>query len=462
MNRTVKLLILSSAILAMPAFAKSAYTRDDAVRIALENSPDIKSAEQDLASAESQVTSAYGSALPTVDLSATYTRTFGVGDVKKNSAISDMLDDAATKNEEMLAGVFDNYNYAMAKMGGYRWGTQIGITATQVLYAQGKVSTGTEIAKSYRRVSELSLETAKQNVRYNVEVAFDELIYLDSAIVILQSTIDQLQENLDYVTQAVQSGLATELDLIRVQISMDELQTNLQKTQKNRIIARNSLLNTMGLPWDAEAEFNGDLRDPKNGYAAPDTVMENVRKRRKELAQLDESVKMYENNIDIEAGDYKPTLVLGGSITYQDGNNDFFKWSAPDWDDNISKRIYLNFSMNLFNGMKTREAVVQAKTTLRKTQIQRENADRGIQLEMESAKNTLEDAENQIEIQQRRVELAQKNLDMTEAAYKAGRETQLNFLDANMSLKNARLDYLSAIVDWNKAYNAMLKATGEY
>ena len=51
---------------------------------------------------------------------------------------------------------------------------------------------------------------------------------------------------------------------------------------------------------------------------------------------------------------------------------------------------------------------------------------------------------------------------MTEAAYKAGRETQLNFLDANMSLKNARLDYLSAIVDWNKAYNAMLKATGEY
>ena len=462
MNRTVKLLILSSAILAMPAFAKSAYTRDDAVRIALENSPDIKSAEQDLASAESQVTSAYGSALPTVDLSATYTRTFGVGDVKKNSAISDMLDDAATKNEEMLAGVFDNYNYAMAKMGGYRWGTQIGITATQVLYAQGKVSTGTEIPKSYSRVSEHSLETEKQDVRYNVEVAFDELIYLDSAIVILQSTIDQLQENLDYVTQAVQSGLATELDLIRVQISMDELQTNLQKTQKNRIIARNSLLNTMGLPWDAEAEFNGDLRDPKNGYAAPDTVMENVRKRRKELAQLDESVKMYENNIDIEAGDYKPTLVLGGSITYQDGNNDFFKWSAPDWDDNISKRIYLNFSMNLFNGMKTREAVVQAKTTLRKTQIQRENADRGIQLEMESAKNTLEDAENQIEIQQRRVELAQKNLDMTEAAYKAGRETQLNFLDANMSLKNARLDYLSAIVDWNKAYNAMLKATGEY
>ena len=462
MNRTVKLLILSSAVIAMPVFAKSAYTRDDAVRIALENSPDIKTAVQNLESAESQVTAAYGNALPTVDLSATYARTFGLNDVEKNSAISNMLDDAATKNEKLLAGILDNYSYALAAMGGYRWGTQIGITATQVLYAQGKVSAGTRIAKAYKRVNELNLETAKQDVRYNVEVAFDELIYLDSAIVILQSTIDQLQENLDYVTQAVQSGLATELDLIRVQISMDELRTNLQKTQKNRVVARNALLNTMGLPWDAEAEFQGDLRDPKNGFAAPDTVMSNVRQRRRELAQLDESAKMYEENIDIEQGGYKPTLVLGGSITYQDGQNDFFKWSAPDWDKNISKKIYLNFSMNLFNGMQTREAVVQAKTDLRKTQIQKETAERGIQLEMESAKNTLEDAQNQIEIQQRRVDLAQKNLDMTEAAYKAGRETQLNFLDANMSLKNARLDYLSAIVDWNKAYNAMLKATGEY
>lgn len=64
MNRTVKLLILSSAVIAMPVFAKSAYTRDDAVRIALENSPDIKTAVQNLESAESQVTAAYGNALP--------------------------------------------------------------------------------------------------------------------------------------------------------------------------------------------------------------------------------------------------------------------------------------------------------------------------------------------------------------------------------------------------------------
>ncbi|MFA6623716.1 MAG: TolC family protein, partial [Fibrobacteraceae bacterium] len=353
--------------------------------------------------------------------------------------------------------------YALSAMGGYRWGTQVGLTATQILYAQGKVSTGVRIAKSYRRVNELTLETTKQNVRYDVENSFDQLIYLDSAIVILQESMDQLQQHLDYVDVAVKSGLATELDQIRAHLSMDDLQSSLDKTKKDRVVARNALLNTMGLPWNADVEFQGELRDPKSGnIQTPDTTMANVRQRRKELTQLDESEKMYTENIDIEKGDYKPTIVLGGSIMYQNGQNRAFKWDAPDWDDNISKKIYLNFSMNLFNGMKTREAVVQAKTSLRKTQIQKDNAERGIRLEMESAANTLDNAQKQLDIQARRVDLAQKNLDMTEAAYKAGKETQLNFLDANMSLKNARLDYMSAVVDWNKSYNALLKATGEY
>ncbi len=462
MRENTKLYASMLLLFVAEVFAGQVYTKEEAVRIALEKSSDIQTAEQDLQSAESQVDAAYGNAYPSIDFSATYARTFGVSDVEKSDAISQMLDATADKNDQILAGTLDGISSALSAMGGYRWGTQIGLTATQVLYAQGKISSGTRIAKSYKRVSELSLASAKEKVRFNVESSFDQLLYLDSAIVILEESLEQLRENLEFVEQSVKSGVATELDLIRIQISMEELNTSLQKTQKDRIVARNALLNTMGLPWDAEAEFKGELRDPKNGYATPDTSMANVRKRRKELSQLDESEKMYQENISIEQGDYKPTVVLGGSITYQDGQNNVFKWSAPDWDDNIAKKIYLNVSMNLFNGMKTRESVAQAKTTLRKTQIQKDNAERGIKLEIESAQNTLDDATKQIEIQQRYVDLAQKNLDMTEAAYKAGQETQLNYLDATMSFKNAKLSHLSAIVEWNKAYNTLMKATGEF
>jgi OMF family outer membrane factor len=118
--------------------------------------------------------------------------------------------------------------------------------------------------------------------------------------------------------------------------------------------------------------------------------------------------------------------------------------------------------MNLFNGMKTRESVAQAKSSLRSTQIQKETAERGFRLQIESCANTLEDANAQIEIAKSQVDLAQKNYDLTNEAYKLGRETQLNLLSAENSLRTAKLDYMSAIVEWNKAYNALMQATGEY
>lgn len=453
--------------IAVPQFAgATTYTREEAVNIALEKSSDVKTAEEELVSANSQVDAGYGNALPTIDLNATVTRIFGLDDVKNShdltNAASDM--DAGTNEPfaaNALAPALDGLMYGM-KSQGYRWQSSVGVTATQVLYAQGKVGTGIEIAKTYKHLKEVSLENAKANVRYDVENAFDQLILLDSSLVILNESKNLLQENLNFVEQSKNSGLATELDLIRVQLSMDELNSKIKSTEKARVLARNALLNTMGMDWESEVQFQGDLRDPSQGFTFPDTSMANVKKRRKELVMLEASEEMLNKNITIEQGGYKPTVVLVGGITYNNNKNKFNEWDAPDWDENINKYIALNLTMNLFNGMKTKEAVVQAKSNLRSTQIQKETAERGFRVQIESCVNTLEDANDQIELAKSQISLAQKNYDLTEAAYKIGRETQLNLLSAENSLRTAKLNYMSTIVDWNKAYNALLQATGEY
>lgn len=472
MSRQFAVLSALSVCLVMPSWAGKTYTREEAVKTALENSSDIKSAEEDVKTANSQVTAGYGNAYPTIDLSATITRIFGLDDVKESSDLTDAANGMLSANDDngnpkanfydanVLGPALDGLIYGM-KSQGYRWQSNIGITATQILYAQGKVGTGIEIAKAYKRVSEVSLENTKSQVRYDVENAFDQLIYLDSSIVILYASKDLLQENLNFVEQSKNSGLATELDLIRVQLSMDELNSSINKVEKSRVLARNALLNTMGLNWESDVQFQGELRDPANGYTFPDTSMANVKKRRKELVMLEETENMKNLNVNIEEGGYKPTVALVGGIKYANNKNDFFDWDAPTWD-KLNKYIALNVSMNLFNGMKTREGVTQAKSSLRSTQIQKETAERGFRVQIESCVNTLEDANSQIDIRKRQIDLAQKNYDLTNAAYKIGRDTQLNLLNAENSLRKAKLDYMSAIVDWNKAYNALLQATGEY
>ena len=471
MSRQLAALSAMALCIAVPQMVwATTYTREDAVKIALEKSSDVKTAEEEVVSANSQVESGYGNALPTVDLSATVTRIFGLDDVSNKKPVYNamnktqaQLDDGSEPSayDYVNAGAIDGLIYGMSKQG-YRWQSSVDLTATQILYAQGKVGTGIEIAKAYKHVKEVNLENTKANVRYDVENAFDQLIYLDSAISILHESKELLQENLNFVEQSLKSGMGTELDLIRVQLKMDQLTSEINSTEKKRVLARNGLLNTMGLEWDSDVKFQGDLRDPSAGFAYPDTSMANVKKRRKELVMLEASEEILDKNVSIEEGGYKPTLVLIGGLKYTNNKNHFYQWDAPDWDDNINKYVALNLTMNLFNGMKTKEAVVQAKSNLRSTQIKKETVERGFRVQIESCANTLEDANSQLEIAKRQINLAQKNYDLTNDSYKLGRETQLNLLTAENDLRRARLDYMQAIVNWNQAYNALLQATGEY
>jgi len=466
-----KNVILSAIAIGLitPSWAGTVYTREEAVKIALEKSTEIQSAQEDLVSTTSQVDGGYGLAYPSIDLNATVTRIFGLPDVDMKD--QSMANELVAKGKEM--GLDDPSPWdAMAfgaingvangmKAQGYRWQTSVGLTATQILYSGGKVGTGIDIAKSAKHVSEIALDNKKAEVRYNVENAFNQLIFMDSSIVILEESIKLTQSYVDLAVNNQKSGLGTELDVIRAQLQLDELQSTLEKTNKTRVVARNNLLLTMGLPFEADVQFQGTLRSPEEKVVIPDTSMANVKKRRKELAMLEESEKIQSKLIDLEKGDYLPTVVLVGGLKYGNNQNTIKDWNRPSWD-NINKYVALSATMNLFNGMQTREKVTQAKSGLRSTQIQKESAERGFRLQIESCVNNLNDAEQQLGIKKRSVELAQKNQILTEAAYNVGKDTQLNLLESTMKLRNAKLNYMEAILNWNNAYNALLQATGEY
>lgn len=462
MSRQIAALTALALSMALPAMAGQTYTREEAVKIAMEKSSDIKAAEEDLIKTNAQVDEGYGNAYPSIDFSATVTRIFGLDDVKKSTdltnAAKQMNADAFSQN--VMAPAVDGLITGM-KSQGYRWQSSVGLTATQVLYAGGKVGTGIEIAKTSKLNSEIALENAKNNVRYSVEEAFDDVIILDSSVVITEESISLLQTAVDLATQSYQSGLGKELDVVRAQLELDNLKSTLEDLKKKQVLARNKILNIMGLPFDAEVKFVGDFRNPENAVM-PDTAMANVLQRRKEIAQLKVAEEINAKLVDVQEGDYKPTVALVAGITYKNNQNEFYKWDAPDWDDNINKYIALNVSMNLFNGKKTVSGVAQAKSDLRAIQLKRETAERGFRLQIESCVSTLENATKQIEMKKRSLELSQKNFDLTEAAYKVGRETQINYLTANNSLRQAKLAYTQAIKEWNTAYNALLQATGEY
>ncbi len=460
-----KFLVLSALALGLivPASAKT-YTRDEAVKTAMENSADIKSAEEDLVKASSVVEGGYGAAYPQVDLNADIKWLLGRDDVNVGTPITDLAGDSSMEankfDKNVLAPSLDKMMNGMSSQL-YPWQSSVSLTVSQVLYAAGQIGTGINIAKGYKLLAETQLENQKITVRYDVETAFDELIVLDSSIAITKESIKLTEAHLETAKQSYQSGMGTELDQIRAELALDQLKSTYESSKKQRILARNKLLNTMGLNWDSDVEFVGELRNPESNISYPDTAMSNVLQRRKEIALLKTQEEIEANKINIAEAEYKPTIALYGGIVYSNNKNNFYEWDAPKWD-KLNKFVGLKLSMNLFKGFQSREGVTQAKSTLRSAQIKRENAERGFRMQIEACANTLEDAQTQLDLQKRQIELATRNYDLTDAAYKIGHETQVNLLDANLKLHQAKMGYMQAVLNWNKAYNALLQATGEY
>lgn len=468
-----KFLVLSALALGLivPASAKT-YTRDEAIKTAMENSPDVKTAEEDLIKASSQVDAGYGNAYPSIDLSANVTRIFGLDDVKGGTPITNTASDmygAKDDDGNPKANLFDKSVLApaidkmigMASAQGYRWQSSVGLTLTQVLYAAGKVGTAIDIAKAYKHLQEVNLENVKSTVRYNIDQAFDGFIMIDSSMAIIDESLKLYENNLEFVKQQYQSGLATELEVASIQLKMDALSIDRKTLEEQRLTAKNALLTLMGVDYDNDVQFIGELRNPDSNLPFPDTSMANIIKRRKELVMLDAKEAMTEKNIEIEEGGYKPTIALVGGLKYANNQNKITEWDAPKWD-KLNKYVALSLTMNLFNGMQTKEAVVQAKSSLRSTQIQKESTIRYIRLQIENNVKALENRERNLVVLKGNVELAERIYQMTEAAYQNGMKSQLELLAANLDLRNAKNNYLKGIMQWNEAYNALLQATGEY
>jgi OMF family outer membrane factor len=95
MLNTLRYISLFLLLMAIPSWSSTIYSREEAIKIALEKSSSIQEAEQSLKSATAQVDQAYGNAYPSIDLSVQYARTFGVSDVEESASISEMLDASA-------------------------------------------------------------------------------------------------------------------------------------------------------------------------------------------------------------------------------------------------------------------------------------------------------------------------------------------------------------------------------
>jgi outer membrane protein len=120
----------------------------------------------------------------------------------------------------------------------------------------------------------------------------------------------------------------------------------------------------------------------------------------------------------------------------------------------LNAGIGLTWNLNLFrNSFKKEQSVLEVK----KSDEDIRDIKQTLKLTSESAIIALDDARQRIISQKSTVDLAQRGLDLANKSYLAGVLTQIDVLDAELSLYQSRLGYLQAIYDYQVAKSELEK-----
>jgi outer membrane protein TolC len=122
--------------------------------------------------------------------------------------------------------------------------------------------------------------------------------------------------------------------------------------------------------------------------------------------------------------------------------------------------VGVRLSWALFDGFLTKGKVVEAKARRGRASEAKAETMRQVELQVRTAWSDLRTARAVLDAQVENVRTAQRSLEIAKARHNEGAGTQLDVLDAQSALTQARGQYVNALRDHSVARARLLRATG--
>ncbi len=413
--------------------AQQMLTKEEAVKLALDNNYDIKIANNNVQVAENNTSVLNSGYLPTV------TGTAG-----------------ATYNLDNTEAEFSNGNSTVlngAESSRYNAGVSLNYTIFDGL---GRHYNYKRLKEQYQ-LSELQARETIENtivqlfsVYYNVAQLSENLETLDQTLLVTKDRLVRAEYQFDY-------GQNTKLEVLNAEVDINTDSINIINTKQDLKIAKRDLKLVLGETFTED--FNVETEVDFLLQFKKDSLFEKAKQRNVALLQTEKNIAI--SQLDIKSGKsaYLPTLGLTGSYGWNKNNNNAASFVTVSTNTGLSGG--LNLSWNLFDGGATMTRVRNAKVNLETQQLQKENILLSIQRDFD---NAWDDYMNKLEIyniQEKNIITAQNNFDRTQEKFKIGQVNSIEFRQAQLNLLNAELSRNQAKYAAKLAELQLLQISGE-
>ncbi|HEY5345471.1 MAG TPA: TolC family protein, partial [Verrucomicrobiae bacterium] len=275
-----------------------------------------------------------------------------------------------------------------------------------------------------------------------------------------EASVKLLQKELDDQQRRFDAGTVPHFNVLRAEVALANAKPNLFHANSQYRISKNILANLLGynLPRDVLENIPLNLTDtfditPWN-MILPDAIQQALA-RRTELKDLREQVVLQKLNIVSAKSGYQPVIQAFAGYGWQ--NSEF----STDIGNEVNGwNVGGQLTWNIFDGALTYGKVKQSKALYKKSQTELEDRSRQIELDVRTAYSDFLEAKEVLDSQTKVQEQAEEALREANARFDAGTGTQLDVLDAETSLTQARTTQVQALHDYATARARLERSIG--
>lgn len=425
------LIALVAASVSLQAQGKKVIaSAEDAILVAMKSNAELSKAKIDELKAASKVSEVYSENLvPTTNLNMIFTRSF------KKQVLNIFGETFEIGSDNSIL-------------------TQIEVTEPIPILGT-PVFSGIRIAEYYQNIQRENIKRVEADIKNNVKKAYYSVLLSQSVYDLNNITKQNAEENLKVVEGRYRNGVATEFDLLRARVKLENILPNVSRSERNVEISRKALAKTMGMDVSENLEVLGELGfDSTEVIENTSSIVRKITDGNVLVRQLTLSKKINQELVKVDNANFLPKVFVFGNWTNSSNENDGTAINGYRFFNTLNAGVGLTWNLNLFrNSFKKEQSVLEVK----KSDEDIRDIKQTLKLTSESAIIALDDARQRIISQKSTVDLAQRGLDLANKSYLAGVLTQIDVLDAELSLYQSRLGYLQAIYDYQVAKSELEK-----
>ena len=339
------------------------------------------------------------------------------------------------------------------------WNASVQIV--QNIYTGGRLMSAIRAARLEKEQAMFQYQSAVADTLLATRVAYYDVLVAEQQITVNEASVTLLNRELEDQQRRYDAGTVPRFNVLQAEVAVANARPPLISARNTYRVAKNNLSNLLGynLPRSVWEDIPLNLTDKLDSqpYSVElPTAIAQALDRRTELAALQRTEGLQRENVINARSGYKPTVQAFAGYTWQssefstDLQREFEGWQVGG-----------QFTWNIFDGMLTHGKVVQANAELAHAKADVEDRARQIELEVRTDYSSFIEARETLESQQKVQEEADEALRLARARGEAGTGTQLDILNAETQLTQARTTQIQALHDYDVARARFERAIGQ-